>query len=936
MLVAVAPAQTTVGRPSTAPTAEQVQQAEAAVAAAEREHGPEARATGAAVQALARLRFGRGEMRDAETMSLRAASIFEKVDPDGSTALADALLVVGACRANDRRHAEAVPCYERCLALRERLLGPVDQHTLLALQNLYSSRGNSGDERGAVAALQDLLDRLEKHYPAHAATQTIRVEFVSRCIQLGRYADALPRARRSLEYVEKKRGAKPAEVLQERFELGHLLCRMLQFEEGMRLLDAVAADLPDAGLPAAARGFILGTRATLALALGREDAQRLGEEALVFADVEFTDANFASLATQLAVMFAGPERQLVLARRAVAACIRLVGKDHPNSSCALSNLAQIELGTGELDAAVEHATAALPWFAANVETMTPDRLTTRTTLAVCHLRRGEIEPALPLLQQNLDDLPRLLHACLPTLSDAERMDYAAGARVALDLLLLAALRDGVDADVGLRATLAWKGIVARGLFQELRWLRGQVGSGPELQAELAKLCGEMRSPNAAKLDRTAFTARRQQLDERLLELDRGWVAPTPAALRAALGADEAFVDYIVFDDWEREAARLCAFVVAGGKTHMVELGLAAPVLQALVAHQELSARSVRPAGAVAARLAEQAARRLTDLVWTPVAAHVGDRVRVTLCLDGALATLPFATLRSADGTFLVEKYEFSHVASGAELLAPSSTPVSAASAQLCAVGDVDYGVASGGGVAGERRGFAPLQHSRRELDAVVRAFSAAHGDKATIAQLHGGAATTTRFQTEAPQASFLHIATHGFYAGSTTALTGGDASVRRKFGMQARGTAMQRQAGNELRQPAGLAFATANGGSASKDDDGVLTADEIAWLDLHRCELVVLSACETGLGTPSAGDSLVGIRRALRLAGARRSLTTAWRVDDAATADLMATFYRVLWQEKATPAAALRAAQLERLAHDRRQHGEPLVATWGAFLLEGR
>jgi CHAT domain-containing protein len=825
-----------------------------------------------------------------------------------------------------------VPCYERCLALRDRLIGPADPRTLLALQNLYSSRAHAGDANGSLTALRDLLDRLERHHPAQAATQTIRTEFAHQCMLLGRYAEALPAARASLAHVEKKQGASPGEVLVERFQLGHLLCRMLQYDEGMRLLDAVAAELPESGLTDGQLGYLFGTRATLALALGRADAQKLGEQALAYCDAEITDPSFASLATQLAVLFAPDERRVALARRALEACERLVGKSHQNTSSALANLAQVEVLAGELDQALEHARAAMPWFDRNPETMTPDRLTARKTLAICHLRRGEVDAAIPLLQQNLAELPRLLHACLPTLSDADRMDYAAGARVALDLLLTAAVRDNLDADVGLQATLAWKGVVAHGLFQELRWLRQQAGSGPELQAELAKLADTERSAMAAKLDAAAFAARRKTLDENLRELDRTRMAPTPESLRRALAADEVFVDYVVYDDWERDETRLCAFVVAGGKSQMVALGPVAPIQQALVAHQELSARAVQPAGPTASRLAEQAARRLTDLVWTPVARHVGDRVRVTLCLDGALATLPFATLRRADGTFLVEHHEFSHVASGAEMVTPATTAAASASPRLCAIADVDYGPLAAADASGLRRGFAPLAHSRREADTVIEAFRTVHANAAPPATLLGREATTQRFQAEATQATFLHIATHGFYSGPPTALAGGDPGRRRKFGMQARGTAMRRDPGQEPGHQAGLAFAAANGGA----DDGTLTANEIPWLDLHRCELVVLSACETGLGTPSAGDSLVGIRRALRLAGARRSLTTAWRIDDQATANLMATFYRELWQQRATPAAALRAAQRDRLAANRQQHGEPLVATWGAFLLEGR
>jgi CHAT domain-containing protein len=96
-------------------------------------------------------------------------------------------------------------------------------------------------------------------------------------------------------------------------------------------------------------------------------------------------------------------------------------------------------------------------------------------------------------------------------------------------------------------------------------------------------------------------------------------------------------------------------------------------------------------------------------------------------------------------------------------------------------------------------------------------------------------------------------------------------------------------------------------------DDGILTAAEVAALNLDGLELAVLSACETGLGAVAGGEGILGLQRAFQVAGARTSVTSLWRVDDAATQALMSEFYKNLWEKKLGKLQALRQAQLAML-----------------------
>ena len=140
---------------------------------------------------------------------------------------------------------------------------------------------------------------------------------------------------------------------------------------------------------------------------------------------------------------------------------------------------------------------------------------------------------------------------------------------------------------------------------------------------------------------------------------------------------------------------------------------------------------------------------------------------------------------------------------------------------------------------------------------------------------------------------------------------------------------MQAPKGENPLLRSGLALAGANR-LRSGQDDGVLTALEVAGLDLAGTELAVLSACETGVGAVQNGEGVYGLRRALVLAGVRTQIASLWKVDDAATKDLMIDYYRRL-QAGAGRSQALREAQLAMLKSPTRAH--PYY--WASFIAIG-
>ena len=182
------------------------------------------------------------------------------------------------------------------------------------------------------------------------------------------------------------------------------------------------------------------------------------------------------------------------------------------------------------------------------------------------------------------------------------------------------------------------------------------------------------------------------------------------------------------------------------------------------------------------------------------------------------------------------------------------------------------------------------------------------------------AATEARVKAIAGS-SLVHIATHGYFLQDVES---GAVGVN------------QESARNNPLLRSGILLAGASktlSGEVTPDlnsnDNGVLTAYEAMNLNLDGTELIVLSACETGLGDVRAGEGVYGLQRAFQVAGAKALLMSLWKVDDAATQALMTTFYTNL-AKTGNKSQAFKQAQLQLMS----KYNEPYY--WGAFVMTGQ
>ena len=343
-------------------------------------------------------------------------------------------------------------------------------------------------------------------------------------------------------------------------------------------------------------------------------------------------------------------------------------------------------------------------------------------------------------------------------------------------------------------------------------------------------------------------------------------------------------------------------------------------------------------------------------VWDPVTSHLKDVKTVFVVPDGTLNLLSLAALPVGRTGYLIDQGPVIHYLSAERDLVTSS-PAAAGSRGLLAVGGAAFddatlftgkavrprpptrAPAAAAAVGGLRAScgdlgsltFDPLAGTLQEVREVARLWSDSPADV-----LESRGASERAFKQAAPGHRVLHLATHGFFLGSTCRpAIGGTRAV----GGLAPRLPSQTNAGladNPLLL-SGLALAGANrrAAAAPGDDDGILTGEEVAALNLGGVEWAVLSACDTGLGEVKAGEGVFGLRRAFQIAGARTVIMSLWSVDDDATRVWMRALYEGRLQKHLNTADAMQQASLSVL-RARRARGESTHPFyWAGFVAAG-
>ncbi len=343
---------------------------------------------------------------------------------------------------------------------------------------------------------------------------------------------------------------------------------------------------------------------------------------------------------------------------------------------------------------------------------------------------------------------------------------------------------------------------------------------------------------------------------------------------------------------------------------------------------------------------EESGAWIYSLLWEPLKDKLGGRTQVYLVQDGVLNIVPFDAIPLPEShSVLLEEFLFKELNSTRDLVLTPPPPTtgqyvilagpdydvdfvpSQARAQAYSRGAVNEGIKLS--PTGLRSlSFVPLLGAKVEGESINQVVKNKNQTQALF--LTGKKAEEARLREMKTAPEVLHIATHGFFLKKEERLK------QRLLSVSRGGNVKPPPPGDNPLLRAGLAFAGINAnapllGEIDSDNDGVLTAMEVLSLNLYGTQMVVLSACETGLGEIHAGEGVYGLRRAFQEAGVARVVNSLWAVSDEATKDLMTAFYAQML-EGIKPPVALRQAKLALLHSD--SWGHPYF--WSAFQMVDR
>ncbi|HEX5716141.1 MAG TPA: tetratricopeptide repeat protein [Thermoanaerobaculia bacterium] len=659
-----------------------------------------------------------------------------------------------------------------------------------------------------------------------------------------------------------------------------------------------------------------------------------------------------------------------LHRRALEIRRTALGEDHPDFAESLNNLALIhKWGGGD-------SLAAEPLYRQALEIQRkvrgeehPAYINGLYNLAVVFAATDREAEALRLMEEASALQDRLLGRAFAIGSERQRLAHLATLQkdfYAFLSLILQHRRQSADARrsafdlvlrrkaIGAEALAAQRAAVLGGRypelaprFRELTGLRMQIAqqelAGPAQPGPDGLLAhGQMLAQWNARKE-LLETELARQVPEMSLDLQAGAV-DRPAVARA-LQAGEALVELVRFHPFNFKAipgrgdalwepARYLAFILRAGcpdDVRMLDLGEAG-LIDPLIRDFRAEITGEKGRGRDRNLLPEEdlppaapAGPSLYAALFEPLLPDLGEGCRFFLAPDGELTQLPFEVLPLPDGRRVIEAYTVSYL-SCARDLGRFRVPSVGQPTEPLVVADPDFNLAVDGPAELTAGKGSRLS---RSLDDQQVEFSRLDGtllEGREVAEILGiepwlgpGALESPLKARQSPW--ILHLATHGFFLENQEGGTGG---------------ALGRLAEVRLENPmlrSGLVLAGANtwlrkGRLPDAAEDGFLTAEDVAGLDLLETDLVVLSACDTGLGAVQVGEGVFGLRRSFHLSGARTLVMSLWKVPDGPTQELMGDYYRRL--KCGQPRAeALRQAQLTikgRYPHPR---------NWGAFICQG-
>lgn len=940
----------------------------------------------------------RGQKEEARALYGEIIATRQATAGPESPQLARALVDLGnfLYTAGDSREAESL--YRRALAIQETVLEPNDVQLALTLNNLAGLRLRLYDFEGAKPLYERALEIRRSAQGEDHIDLTWTLNGLALLHEdLGEYAEALALHERVLEIRREVLGPEHIRVAGSLNNLASVYRLLGAHETAIDLIEqavAVSRKVDDQPFTAMALSNLADV---LALEGDLEQAVHLSRKALEMRRGALGEEHpaYAWNLNSLAHLLVAQERlddALPLLEESLRLHEYLLGSEHPVVARTLENLGELSFRSGDPRRSASQLGRALAIQETALGADHPEVGRTLSALGPLQASLGEEPEALQSALRAEEIGRRHLRVTAETLVESQALGYAEVRSSGWNLAACLAAR-GVDSEA-LRSI--WDGVIrSRALVLDEMIARTRtvsVSKDPELAelaAELAQASRQLSSLLLATIGAGEVGAHRESLEKAMgarLAAERNLAQHSAEYRRSQhrrrIGFSEvaaslpdstalvAFVAYgaplsgcMVSDHEHRKPALLAkpedgylAFVLRDGLDgpRAVPLGTASridPLIEGW-SRQILSGPAAESQGSgkgITSYLSTAAALR--EAIWDPLTPFLGDTERVLLVPDGALHRVSFVSLPTGDRSFLLETGPTLHYLTAERDVVPPLETAPRGSG-LLAIGGPDFGshsLAPGDDAELEttRSGCAPaalnrfseLPASVEEVEEVMeiwtRTTSRTKAEKHTV--LIGSGASEAAFKAKAPGQRVLHLATHGYSLGHACRP---ELPATRGIGGLADWPGPGSSASATL-NPAllsGLAMAGANLRHLpdSDSEDGLLTAEEVASLQLQGVEWAVLSACETGLGDISSSlEGVLGLQRAFRVAGAESLIMSLWPVADQATHQWMRGLYLARLEAGAGTARAAREAGLRVLGNRRKNSLSTHPFFWAAFVSIG-
>ncbi|MEA5517358.1 tetratricopeptide repeat protein [Limnoraphis robusta] len=923
---------------------------------------------------LADLYQDQGRYTEAEPLFQRSLVIREKALGTEHPDVASSLNSLGELYRKQGHYSQAEPLLQRSLAISEKALSTEDPNVAITLNNLAHLYLSQGRYSQAELFFQRSLAILEKALWTEHPDVATSLNNLAELFRLqGRYTEAEPLFQRSLAIREKALSTEHPDVAVSLNNLASLYDSQGRYSQAEPLYRQALEMYQK----------LLGTEHPLVatslknLAGLYESQGRYNEaEPLLIQALEMTQKllgtehpDVASSLNSLGELYRKQRRYSKaepLLIQALEMDQKLLGTEHPSVAASLNNLANLYTSQGRYNQAEPLYRQALEMRQKLLGTEHPSVAQSLNNLTFLYHSQGDTTQAINFLSRGLNVEEQNLNVLLATGSERQKQDsmktVLGTTYQSISLHLKDAPNNTEAARLALTTILRRKARILDVMTNDLQLLRENIT--PENQQLLSQFEAVQSQranllynppqdlpPEQFRQLMNDLAAEADKLEAELSLRSAEFRVETQAVeienIKQFIPEDGVLVELILYQPFNAKAnqwgeLRYAAYILAAdGQVNWVDLGEAEPIDQKV----RLFRRDLRNKSASV----KHSARELDEVVMRPIREMLGDKTHILISPDGQLNLIPFAALVDENNEYLVRNYLFTYLSTGRDLLrlqlnAPSrQDPVMLANPNYDEPGDVT-GVqlaSTSPRVVGE----SGMRSNQRSTDLATLTFSPLEGTQLeadTILplipnlQLFTGSQATENllYKLQAPQ--ILHLATHGFFLEDIDCIpTTGTRSLREgtiifipnpDFLPECKPT--PRNTENPLLR-SGLALAGFNV-RQSGEEDGVLTASEVTRLRLYGTKLVVLSACETGLGSLANGEGVYGLRRAFVKSGAESQLMSLWQVDDYGTSELISLYYQRIKRGEGR-SIAMRQIQLDLLEEPFYEH--PYY--WASFIFTG-